>query len=56
MEITFIFIAQKDERVMVKRKLCPGQKQLYHAANTTLCIGVETPVVQENTDTDTFCP
>lgn len=35
MDITFIFIKQKDKREMVKCKLCPGQKQLHDPANTT---------------------
>lgn len=36
MDITYIFIAQKGEGMMVKCKLHPGRKQLHYAANTSL--------------------
>lgn len=39
MDVTFIFIAQKDEKVKVKYKHCPGWKQLSTSANvkSTAC-------------------
>lgn len=38
MDIPFIFIAQKEGRMMVICKLNPGQKHLYYTANTTLSL------------------
>lgn len=35
MDITFLFIAQKDESMMLKSKLHPEQKQPQYVANTT---------------------